>query len=249
MPDARGDTPSAQKDLHGEPALTAEAVLLELDFLATVEHALCVEYLLIHAATAASPAAALAQDEMRHLHGVNRALGAAGRPPQVGRATSITGESMSEIALVPPSPAHLEGFLKRAREIAAAVDRRYARLRPAVAPEATLFEGDALEQMSFVLDPGPDHATPIDSLDENLGGLKPESFRAAARDPADDVERTLLRLSDRYYGLIVSTLEAWFAYESELSGILRGRALSLMDGLDEINGALVGRGLLPRFAR
>jgi hypothetical protein len=147
------------------------------------------------------------------------------------------------VALVPPSPAHLEGFLERAREIAAAVDRHYARLRAAVAPDAAPFDGGTLDHLISVLDPGPDHVTPLESLDQHLAGLKPEEYpRAAARDPANDLERALLRLSDLYYGLIVSTLEVWFAYENEFSGILRGRALSLMDGLDEINGALVERG-------
>lgn len=155
---------------------------------------------------------------------------------------------MSEVALVPPSPAHLEAFLERAREIAAAVDRRYARLRATVAPGAALFDGGTLDHLISVLDPGPDHVTPLESLDQHLGGLRPEAYlRAAARDSANDLERALLRLSDLYYGLIVSTLEVWFAYENELSGILRGRALSLMDGLDEINGALVERGLLPEI--
>jgi len=68
-------------------------------------------------------------------------------------------------------------------------------------------------------------------------------------DPADDLERRLLVLSDRWYALIVATVEAWCAFEQELGGILRGRAMSAMDGLNEINGLLVARGLLPAFTR
>jgi len=153
-------------DPAGRPALRREHVLAELDALASVEHALLIEYLLIHAAlghdllpadagetadrvaAAAATASMLAQGQMRLLMRVNRGLTTAGRPAQVGRAVVIRAEATREVALVPASPAALDGFLDRGRRIAVAVDRRYARLRPAVDPEASLFDGPAFEQLS-----------------------------------------------------------------------------------------------------
>ena len=97
MPSRSGDVPEATTELATQSALTHERVISELDLLASVEHALCVEYLVIHCALghdqvpadpgevaqlvseAAASAAAVAQDEMRHLHGVNRVLVSAGR--------------------------------------------------------------------------------------------------------------------------------------------------------------------------
>ena len=52
-------------------------------------------------ANAAQTAAVIAQDEMRHLHNIHRALVHAGRPPQLARASSIRLNSGSDIALGP----------------------------------------------------------------------------------------------------------------------------------------------------
>jgi hypothetical protein len=83
---------AADEETVRAPPLGGEQVLDELDFLAGVEHSLCVEYLSVHCALghrldaadegatarhvaeAAQAAAVLAQDEMRHVHNVNRAL-------------------------------------------------------------------------------------------------------------------------------------------------------------------------------
>src|SRR3954465_15880292 len=84
--------------------LSKEQGLDELDRLATLEHALMIEYLSIYYAlmppkdaigpgAASGPASeaalALARTEMRHLHLANRTLTQAGRPAQVGRGPSI----------------------------------------------------------------------------------------------------------------------------------------------------------------
>jgi hypothetical protein len=239
-------------------------VLDELDRLATVEHSLCVEYLSIQCAlghdmppaetgasaqrvrAAAEAAFVLALGEMGQLHRLNRALTLAGRRPQLGRASSI-GDPGSEIALGRVRVAELERLLDRERAIASAVDERYARLCAAVASPDALFEGELLEQITSILDPCPDHSLPLAALRDHLAGVPPgEYIRASRRDPSGELERSLLELSDRHYGLIVATLGAWFAHEDEL-GELRNRALSTMDGLSAINGLLVARGLLPRF--
>jgi hypothetical protein len=244
--------------------LSREQVLDELDRLATVEHALCVEYLTIHCALghdlppaetasgqrvrdAAEAAFGLALGEMGQLHRINRALTLAGRPPQVDRAASV-GDPGSEIALGLKSSAQLERLVALEREIAAAVDARYAPLCAAVASPDPLFEGALLEQITLILDPCPDHSAPLENLRSQLEGVPPgEYLRASRREPSGELERSLLGLSDLYYALIVATVRAWFADEDELGGELRGRALTTMDGLNAIDGLLVARGLLPAF--
>jgi len=226
-----------------------EQSLDELDFVATVEHALIVEFLSIYCAlgegippdghplgsveAAAEVAHRLALREMRHLHQVNRALGAAGRPVQVGRASSIEW-SGSGIPLGPPTAAQLEQLVARERDIASAVDERYARLCAATA-------------LADLLSPCPDHVEPLKELTGHLQQLAPADFlRVTRREPGNEVERTLLDVSDQHYRLIVATVRASFAHEDQL-GELLNRALTTMDVLEAINHLLVESGLLPAF--
>jgi hypothetical protein len=149
---------------------------------------------------------------------------------------------------VPPRLAEAEHFLERLRAVAEAVDERYARLRPAIDPQHVVLNGSALEQLRFLLDPAPDHRAPVEALAAKLEGLAPQQYlRATRHEPDGELERRLLSLSDLHYGLIVATVEAWFADEDRLGGVLRGRSMSLMDGVNEINGVLVERGLMPPF--
>ncbi len=123
-----------------DASLDRDQVLDELEQLATVEHAVIVEYLSVHWALghdleaeeggatteqgreASAVAAGLAQGEMFRLKDVNRALVAVGRSAELGRASSIdTGPTT--IPLDPPTGAQLEQLRQREDDIAAAVDR------------------------------------------------------------------------------------------------------------------------------
>jgi hypothetical protein len=224
--------PAEGQGVSGGP-LTRDEVLDELDFLASVEHALVVEYLSVCCAlghdlqqqdggattrqgrAVAGAAAALAIGEMFHLKGVNRGLVGAGRSPQLGRAASIASDSVAEIALGPPSRAELVRLLDRLGAIASAVDERYARLRPAVTSDA-LFDGDLLGQLrSVIAEDGPTHVKTFATLRDSVGDLRPE--------------------------------ERFAQQDMFVAGSFRGLAVSAMEGLDEINRALVQRGLLPPF--
>ena len=235
---------------------TREQVLQQLDHLATVEHSLCVEYLSIHCALghdlppvpgptggrvadAAAAAFRLAVREMSHLLQVNGVLTLAGRRAQLSRAASIG----------PVTTPELERLLDRERQIGRAVDQAYDRVCEAFSAQEGLFEDELQGAVTFLLDPCPDHSSRLDDLKEHLEGIPHGEFlRAAPRDPRNAVEGELLDLSDMHYGLIVATVRAWVGHEAELGGDLRGRAISAMDNLNVINGLLVQRGLLPRFA-
>jgi hypothetical protein len=161
--------------------LTQETLLTELEFLATVEHALIVEYLSVCCAlgyeleaseggatsdqglAAASAASLLAQNQMRHLKNVNRVLVNAGREPQVGRATSLSSPRVPEIPLDPPTVAQLRSLINRESSLGRAVDERYEGLRPAVSSGQN-FTGDLLEAVSSVIDVGCRHVQAVADL-------------------------------------------------------------------------------------
>lgn len=252
------------------PALTREQGLDELDLLARIEHSLCVEYLSVSYALGrgAPPLAAedvgervqqasdrafgLAKHEMRHMHSINQLLAAAGRLTQLGRAASIQGGSGAEISLTPPSAAELEHLLDREREIATAVDARHAQLTAALEAEPHAFDDELLGRITSFL--GLDHLDFLSEIEEELQrapAIPPTVYlRATRRDPANELERSLLELSDRLYGVVLATVRVWFAHDNqpgddELPG--KTEALSAMDALDASAGLLVRHGLLPAF--
>jgi hypothetical protein len=186
---------------------------------------------------------------MRHLHEVNRALAAAGRPHQLGRAWSIRGSSGAEIALGPLRTEQLDGFRAQEREIASAVDEKYARIEAALDSAEPPFDSELVQRLTFILGSGSRHAEllfdPADRLPRPAP--PPEALRS------DELERSLLELSDRQYGLVLAHVAVWFAHEDQpdpgLGGKLpgRGEALAAMDALDAILALLVARGLTPPF--
>jgi hypothetical protein len=242
--------------------LTREQVLDELEFLATVEHALIVECLSVYCAlgydldaseggattaqgrAAADAAHSLALSQMSHLKGVNLALIDAGRPARMDRAPSISTASAAAISLDPPNLAQLQQLVTRERAIAMAVDERYARLRPAVTSDP-VFDADLLGEMQTVIvNEGPTHAAAFAAMLDSLAGLAPASFlRATRREGADAFEERLLDVGDRSYGLVVAALEEQFAQHVGASSL----AFTAMDALDAISRVLVQRGLLPPF--
>jgi hypothetical protein len=178
-------------------------------------------------ADAANAASNAAQDEMRHLHAVNRALVDAGRPAEVGRADALGG-----IALGPLTQAELQNLVTRERDLAAAVDAAYAGLGPGLAD---------------VLGHAPDHSGFPAALYDLLNGIDPSHYiRAVPVAPGDDLVDSLLELSDHLYRVVVEILASWFPDEDALPAG-RGLAIDAMTGLDEVNRLLVTRGALPAF--
>jgi hypothetical protein len=242
-----------------------ERVLDELEILATVEHALIVEYLSIRCALghdleaedggpttergrdAATAASILAQNEMFHFNGVNRALVSSGRSARLDRAEDI--QDLSGHALrVPPDQAGLEQLLEREKAIATAVDDRYIRLAPAVTTQP-VFEAELLDEWrTVILDNGPTHVGVLADLQSALLGLAPADYlRATRRSAKDSFEQRLLDTNDRTYGLVLSAVQGIFDPDFGVAGAFRGIAVSAMMTLDDSNRVLVQRGLLPAF--
>lgn len=248
-----------------EPARTREDLLDELAHVAAIEHSLCVEYLSVHCALghdlepadgeaaaqhvaqAAGAASALAFAEMRHVHDVNRVLVRAGRPPELGRASSVRPDSGPKIALGPLTIDQLERLVGRERALASAVEDRYAALRRAVESSPGVFERELLAEIMSVLGRDPNHSQLPAALEKELDGIPSSRYlRAVPRAPSDDLEQTLLDLSDHCYRLVVGILRIWFEHEDELFGA-RGQAIGTMTALNTVNRLAVQRGLLPPF--
>jgi Type II/IV secretion system protein len=182
---------------RGQP-LTREQILDELDVLATVEHAIIVEYLSVQCALGhdlpaeqggattealhnlATDVGILAASQMRHFKNVNRALVESGRSVQVGRADSMDGS-----ALGPPSAAQLERLVEREERIARAIDERYKRLRPAVESGTPVLEGQLFDDVRFILDTCTNHAGSVAGMRTVLDGLASAGL-SACDPPRDD---------------------------------------------------------------
>src|SRR5262245_24972529 len=213
----------------------AAGVLDEVGRLATVEHALCVEYLrlayvlghgLEDPPASAQTAIDMATDEMRHLRRANRVLTLGGRHPEVGRATGI-GPDLRFGPLGPAEQAHLAD---REAALARAVDAAWEALRRTVAQEPAVVDGDLREALDFAIGSCTGHAGPVADLASVI------AVRVPGREPADDAERHLAALGDGHYHLVVNMVEAGFAFDDELHGGLLNQALADMSSLDEVNG-------------
>ena len=243
-------------------SMTAEQFIAQLDELAMVEHALCVEYLSVHCALghdrdpgpdasaheravhdAAQAAMGLAMEQMRHVHDVNRALVAATGQAQVARAESVGGVPIGRL-----DAAGLERLADRERAIAAAVDAIYQRLCAVLAAQPALFQDPTLTMVRSLLDPCPDHSTPLAGVLQPLAGIPPSEYvRARPSDPDPETEEaTLVRGSERAYRALVPILATWFEHEDDLFQ-MRSIAIDTMESLNAFNTVLVARGVLPPF--
>lgn len=250
------------------PALTSADVIAALDELATVEHALVAEYLelsyvLGHGLVDEAPGRSggeiaqvavairsMAQVEMSHLRRVNAVLTLAGKPPQLGRAVAIDHSLGSGAATIfgPLADTELQRLVERETALAAAVDARYAQLRPAIDPTSGLFEGDILEKLDFALASCSNHAQPAGELTSRLAELSSADYlRVTRHEPADAVEHALLDLSCEHYELVLAMVRATFQHDA-LGGELRNEAVRAMENMDAFHALIVMRGLLPALA-
>ena len=241
--------------------VTREQVLDELAWLATVEHAMCVDYLLLHyalrtvldaapeVAGAVEEAMSIAQNaEMHHLARVNRVLVRAGRGPVLERASHVVPASGPPVALGTLHPGRFHAFPKGEAAVAATIDTRYVRLKEAVAASGTVFDTELLADLLALLDSLAGHAEAVRTLAGTLDDVDlPEVLRDLRLEPAGDLERDVVALSNRYYRTVVHSVAAGLAHDEALAGQLLSVATSTMFQLDAVNAVLVTRGLVPPF--
>lgn len=258
-----------------EPAIelmTPEEVVAELNYLATVEHALCVEYLFAHYSldapmtlpdgelaertrrvfAAASEVFNIAVDEMRHLRWVNEALHLLGQPPSIGRAKCIGRQLNRRFALEPLTAEQLQWFIdveKPSQDLTGALDGMYVRLHLSIERQAERFpEPERLVHLiKLIIDEGQDHFARFTSIQRHLVGLSPEEYLRPLGAASDELTSALLDLSDLNYAVVIGTLRATFSFGDQAGGILIEQARRAMFNLHEINHYLAARGVAPRF--
>lgn len=251
--------------------LSREQVIDELDYLATVEHALCVEYLFAHYSVAAPMqlppdadpptrrvfAAAfevfsIAVDEMRHLRWVNEALILLGRPPNVGRADRIHRQLDRPFALEPLTPAQLDWFIEVERpsqSVASGIDGMYVRLLTTIDRRPDLFpERDRLVHLiKLIINEGVDHFQRFTAVKEQLAGLTPEQYLRPLDQPGDDLTHGLAELSNQNYAVLLGALSASFTLGDRAAGALLEQSRRAMFSLHETNHVLAARAVAPPF--
>ena len=216
-----------------------EKLLDELDHLATVEHALCVEYLFLDCALVnRGPGFNLSLSAMFQLRRLNDALVMAGQPGNLTRATQVRGTP--PVAFAPLDETQLDGLLEREYAIALAVDARYAVATSLLAAVDDL-DPDLHGRVTSAIEGGGGHAAAFASLRDEL----PEEYLRPVREPVDESDDTLRLLSLREYGLIVRLLEEHFAAPEALT--MLALAKDAMRSLDGVMFLLAERNLLPRF--
>jgi Ferritin-like len=269
--DRETDTWQAGEVVLTEPLTRARAIE-ELRYLATVEHALCVEYLYAHyslAAPMALPAGAdvtlqtvfraaedvftIAVDEMRHLRWVNEALALLEQPAELGRATVLGRALQQPFALQPLTPEQLTWFIQveaPSQQVGTRLDGMYVRLLLSIEGQPELFpERERLVALiKLIIDEGGDHHRRFLAIEQRLSALAPAAYlRVMTVEPPQPTLRALQDLSDQNYALLLGSLALTFSFGDRAGGSLMEQARRAMFNLHETNHYLASQGASPRF--
>ena len=251
--------------------LTREQVLDELDYLATVEHALCVEYLFAHysvaapmqlpadadAATRRVHAAAfevfsVAVDEMRHLPLGQRGADPAGPPAQrrPGRPNPSAAGPAVRVGTADPRAARLVhrgrapepvGRRRHRRDVRAAAHHD----RPSPGPVSRAGPAGPPDQG--------DHQRgrrPLPAARRGQGAAdRPRSraVPAAARPARRPAHRRPARAQHQNYAVLLDALAASLTLGDRAGGALLEQSRRAMFSLHETNHLLAARGVAPPF--
>lgn len=253
--------------------MTRQEVIDELRYLATVEHALAVEYLYAHYSVnapmrlpeagvgadtrrffaAANEVFAIAVDEMRHLRWVNEALDLLKQPPSLGRAQAIGRTFNRPFELERLTPQQLQWFIDveaPSQEAGQKLDGMYVRLlvsidrQPEVFPERERL----LHLIKLIIDEGEGHYKRFLSVQQHLAGASPDSYlRPLANPPAGTQLASLQNLSDQNYSVLLGALQVSFALGDRAGGLVLEQSRRAMFNLHETNHYLASQGVRARF--
>jgi hypothetical protein len=253
--------------------MTRQEVIDELRYLATVEHALCVEYLYAHYSLNAPPGLpqtgledptrrifsaaqgifTIAVDEMRHLRWVNEALDLLGQTPSLGRADRIGRALDRPFELKPLTPEQLQWFIdveKPSQAIDEGVDGMYVRLHTSIDRQPDVFpERDRMVHLiKLIIDEGGDHYERFLSIQKHLAGLDPNEYLRSIQDPPPASELVGLQdLADQNYAVLLGSLRVTFSLGDRAGGILLEQSRRAMFNLHETNHYIAAKGVRSRF--
>ncbi|MGW6979081.1 ferritin-like domain-containing protein [Streptomyces sp. NPDC054932] len=272
-----------EDDALGVPAplhldkMCRQDVLDEITRLATVEHALCLEYLYAHYSlnapmtlpegtpedvparrvfAAAQEIFAVAEDEMRHLRWVNEILGVLGLPLQLDRPADdfiIQRQTGTRFKLERLTPRQLKWFIAVEKPSAQidpdGIDGMYVRLHHTIVNHPDEFpQAERLAHLiKLIIDEGDDHYHRFTAIQGHLAGLAPDSYLRRLDPPNDPLDLELLRLADLNYAMVLGALRTTLQAGDSAGGLLRAQAVRSMQNLHELNHRLAARGVAPRF--
>lgn len=234
-----------------------EQVIKELKYLATVEHALCVEYLYAHYSInapqklaedaskeqkdkfiAAKEVLGIAIDEMRHFRWVNEALNIFNEEPVVDRATVIKSFN-KPFKLRPLTQQQLQWFIdveKPSQDLGQSIDGMYVRLLLSIEKQPDLFpEHERLIHLfKLIIDEGEDHYQRFLSIKEHLKDYTESQYLRPLSDPTSDERlKALQLLADQNYEVMIGTLRIAFEYADGSNGKLLEEARRAMYNLHD----------------
>jgi Ferritin-like len=256
----------------GTTLMTRQQVIDELRYLASVEHALCVEYLYAHYSvnapvrlpetgvdaqtrqifTAADEVFKIAVDEMRHLRWVNEALDLLGQPPTTARADFVGRTFNRPFELKALDPEQLQWFIDVERPSQSAglgLDGMYVRLLASVDQQPDLFSERErlLHLIKLIIDEGEGHFKRFVGVQQQLTGLTPSTYLRSLTEPTNDRLKSLQALSDQNYAVLIGALDVSFSLGDRAGGILLEQARRAMFNLHETAHYLASQGVRVPF--
>ena len=188
------------------PIKTKEDLIKELEYLASVEHALAVEYLYAYYSlnapeklpedtndwrtktiwNAAQEIFKIAVDEMRHLRWANECLTLLEADISVGRAQELGRNFNEPFILRQLTPQTLQWFIdveRPSRVTTSGLDGMYVRILDAIEQNPNWFTPEVAENLlrivKLIIDEGEDHYVRFSNVQRNLGTLSDSYLRSA----------------------------------------------------------------------
>lgn len=235
--------------------------------LATVEHALLVEYLFAQytldvtkgsrVQAAAADLLSIAIDEMRHFRWVNEILNILGEKPELDRAADY-GSSFEfrKFELAPFTEDKLEWFLQvekpsQSLNMPGQIDGMYVRLYAMIDHNRAGFPDpdNLLRLIKLIIDEGETHYQHFMTIRRNLASFASftDFLQRRSPNPPSQAEETWLKTSDTFYATLLSLLLATFSLRDRADGRDLQKSVRSMHSMDSFNRQLAMTGHFPRF--
>lgn len=234
--------------------------------LATVEHALAVEYLSSYysldtskerVAAAAADIFSIALDEMHHFRWVNEILAILGEPPVVGRAADYgINFDHRKFELAPLTESRLAWFIQvekpsQSLNMPGQIDGMYVRLYTTIDRNRTAFPRaeELLRLVKLLIDDGETHYRLFMSVQRNLAPFMSfGDFLYPIRSEEPNAETSaLLGTADALYGSLLALLATAFHLYDRADGVDLQRSIRAMQAMDGVSKQVARMGYLPRF--
>jgi hypothetical protein len=235
--------------------------------LATIEHALLVEYLYSYYTLdqtkgssvegAAKDLLQVAIEEMHHFRWVNEILNILGEMPVVARAADYgVNFDFRPFQLALFDEARLNWFIQvekpsQSLNMPGQIDGMYVRLYLTIGLNQDAFprSGDLLRIIKLLIDEGETHYQAFMAVQRNLASFASyaDVQRKKSPSPINPQQQMWLDLSDAAYATLLSLLQATFSLGDSADGRVLQRSVRSMHEMDKLNQMLAANGFFPRF--